>query len=170
MCRPACAIGASSPAVLSATVLPPVLGPAMTRTRAGGSAAGCRPGPPSPRPLQHQQSGCRAPRSSNAPSGAEVGLDALQVICENRARRLHHVELGGHVDRALEVSGRTRKASVSASRMRRTSSASSSSRPTMSLLISTVPSGSRNRLAPLADAPCTMPGMAPRCSARTIST
>ena len=32
----------------------------------------------------------------------------------------------------------------------------------MSLLISTVLSGSRNRLAPLVDAPCTMPGMALR--------
>ena len=35
----------------------------------------------------------------------------------------------------------------------------------MSLLISTVLSGSRNRLAPLVDAPCTMPGMPLRCSA-----
>ena len=55
---------------------------------------------------------------------------------------------------------RARNASVSASRMRRTSSASCSSSATMSLLISTVLSGSRNRLAPLVDAPCTMPGIA----------
>ena len=48
--------------------------------------------------------------------------------------------------------------------------ASASSSATMSLLISTVAIGSRNRLAPLADAPCTMPGIAALCSARTIST
>ena len=60
---------------------------------------------------------------------------------------------------------RARNASVSASRMRRTSSASCSSSATMSLLISTVLSGSRNRLAPLVDAPCTMPGNR-RCGAR----
>ena len=35
----------------------------------------------------------------------------------------------------------------------------------MSLLISTVLSGSRKRLAPLVDAPWTMPGMPLRCSA-----
>ena len=40
----------------------------------------------------------------------------------------------------------------------------------MSLLISTVLSGSRNRLAPLVDAPWTMPGMAERCSDCTTRT
>ena len=40
----------------------------------------------------------------------------------------------------------------------------------MSLLISTVLSGSRNRLAPLPELPCTMPGMAARCSDRTTRT
>ena len=54
---------------------------------------------------------------------------------------------------------RRRNASVSASRMRRTSSASCCSSATMSLLISTVLSGSRNRLAPLPELPCTMPGI-----------
>ena len=49
---PACAISASSPAVLSATVLPPVFGPVISRTVAGGmilivtgtgrSSSGCR--------------------------------------------------------------------------------------------------------------------------------
>ena len=36
-CRPACAISANSPAVFSATVLPPVFGPVMSSTRFGGS-------------------------------------------------------------------------------------------------------------------------------------
>ena len=40
----------------------------------------------------------------------------------------------------------------------------------MSLLISTVLSGSRNRLAPLAELPWTMPGIAVRFSARMTST
>ena len=60
---------------------------------------------------------------------------------------------------------RSRNASVSASRIRRTSSASCSSSATMSLLISTVLSGSRNRLAPLrrtCRARC--PGSPSRCS------
>ena len=59
---------------------------------------------------------------------------------------------------------------ISASRIRRTSSCSCCSSATMSLLISTVLSGSRNRLAPLPELPCTMPGIAVRCSARTTST
>ena len=37
MCRPACAISASSPAVLIATVLPPVFGPVMSSAVVGGS-------------------------------------------------------------------------------------------------------------------------------------
>ena len=41
---------------------------------------------------------------------------------------------------------------------------------TTSLLSVTVASGSRYRLAPLVELPCTIPGMAPRCSARTTST
>ena len=40
----------------------------------------------------------------------------------------------------------------------------------MSLLISTVAIGSMKRLAPVVDAPCTMPGIDALCSARTIST
>ena len=40
----------------------------------------------------------------------------------------------------------------------------------MSLLISTVLRGSRKRLAPLPELPWTMPGIEPRCSARTTST
>ena len=54
--------------------------------------------------------------------------------------------------------------------MRKISSVSSSSRATMSLLISTVAIGSMNRLAPVVEAPWTMPGIAALCSARTIST
>ena len=54
--------------------------------------------------------------------------------------------------------------------MRKISSASSSSSATMSLLISTVAIGSMNRLAPVVEAPWTMPGIAALCSARTIST
>ena len=37
-CRPACAISASRPAVLSATVLPPVLGPVMSSVVYGGTS------------------------------------------------------------------------------------------------------------------------------------
>ena len=54
--------------------------------------------------------------------------------------------------------------------MRKISSVSSSSSATMSLLISTVAIGSMNRLAPVVEAPWTMPGIAALCSARTIRT
>ena len=102
--------------------------------------------------------------------GRQRRLDAVDRLREPRAR-LQHVELGRRFDRPLQVDRRApRNASVSASRIRRTSSASCSSSATMSLLISTVLSGSRNRLAPLVDAPCTMPGMPLRCSAFTTST
>jgi hypothetical protein len=62
-----------------------------------------------------------------------------------------------------------RNASVSASRMRKTSSFSRSVIATTSLLSETVDM-TRYRLAPLAELPCTMPGIASRCSARTTIT
>jgi hypothetical protein len=37
-CRPACAISESSPAVFSATVLPPVFGPVMSSVVTGGTS------------------------------------------------------------------------------------------------------------------------------------
>ena len=74
--KPVCAISARSPAVLSATVLPPVFGPVMSRLVAGGTiliVTGTAlnvftPGAPSPR-----ISGCRAACSSKAPSVESAG-------------------------------------------------------------------------------------------------
>ena len=115
----------SRPAVLSATVLPPVFGPgddedARRRSqqdvdrdgidRDPGSGFGRRLGSGSGsvllEPFAHRRisSGCRAPRSSNVPSAAIDRLDAADHLREARAR-LDHVELGGDVDRALEVVG-----------------------------------------------------------------
>ena len=92
--------------------------------------------------------------------GRERRLDAVDRLARSArapaARRARSPRRSCAAGRAA----RARNASVSASRMRRTSSASCSSSATMSLLISTVLSGSRNRLAPLVDAPCTMPGIA----------
>ena len=161
--RPACAISASRPAVLSATVLPPVFGPVTSSTVGRRQII-----------LMVTGTGCfeqRMPRrlQLECAVGGERG-STPSIDCENRARAWIDVELGRRLDRALQVDGRARNASVSASRIRRTSSASCSSSATMSLLISTVLSGSRYRLAPLVDAPCTMPGMPLRCSAFTTST
>ena len=79
----------------------------------------------------------------------------------SRALRLDDVELGGRLDRALQVErARAGTGPSGCSRIRRTSSASCCSSATMSLLISTVLSGSRKRLAPLDELPWTMPGIA----------
>jgi hypothetical protein len=67
------------PAVLSATVLPPVFGPAMISTRVGGVIS------TSTGTAFDVSSGCRAARSSNAPSGAIIG-STPPVVCEKRAR------------------------------------------------------------------------------------
>ncbi len=181
-CSPACAISASRPAVLIATVLPPVLGPVISRTRVGGSitmsvgttsAGPAAKSPPSASSSRSRtariSSGCRAARSSRRPSIATSGATPLTSDPKR--------DFACSVSRSMATpseastsSGRARNASVNASRMRRTSSRSRSSISTMSLLISTVADGSRNRLAPLADPPWTMPGTLPRCSVRTIST
>ena len=120
---PACAISDSSPAVLSATVLPPVFGPVMTSTRAGGmsrTSTGTghprirpRPGPASagsdPRrrvadapPDRGDQQ--RVPRAAKLEPavGGNRRLDAVDQHRELRAR-LEHVELGGRRDGALEI-------------------------------------------------------------------
>ena len=104
-------------------------------------------------------SGCRAARSSSRPSAAIAGCDAADRI-ENCARACStSSSVAASIVRSRS-SAAARNASVSASRIRRTSSASCCSSATMSLLISTVLSGSRNRLAPLPELPCTMPGIA----------
>ena len=162
MRSPACAINASSPAVFSATVLPPVFGPVMSRIVAGGmtlivTGTGLL------------SSGWRAACSSNAPSVDSTG-SMPSIDSEKRARACStSSSVAASIVRCMSPA-RRRNASVSASRMRRTSSLSCSSSATMSLLISTVLSGSRNRLAPLVDVPCTMPGMPLRCSAFTTRT
>ena len=93
--RPACAISASSPAVLSATVLPPVFGPVISRTVAGGitlivTGTG------------RASSGCRAASSSNAPSVDSAGSIAVDRLGEP-GPRLDDVELARRLDRPLHV-------------------------------------------------------------------
>ena len=162
MRNPACAIIASRPAVFSATVFPPVFGPVTRRIVAGGitlivTATG------------FLSSGCRAACSSNAPSVESAG-SIPSIDSEKRARACSTSSSVAASIVRCRSAARARNASVSASRMRRTSSLSCSSSVTISLLISTVLRGSRNRLAPLVDVPCTMPGIPLRCSAFTRST
>ena len=146
MCSPAWAISASSPAVLSATVLPPVFGPVMSSTRDGGASSDVH---------RHRRRGAAfggvvEPVDHRLDEQRMAGLAQLDVAGggQHRLHRVHHVgepgprlqqvELLGHRHADPEVAGpRWRKRSVSASRMRKISSASSSSSATMSLLIST---------------------------------
>ena len=175
----ACAISASSADVFSATVLPPVFGPVMTSTRVGGisvmsTATGSRSRatrvPPSSRVRETTagiSSGWRAPGSSSRPSVDSAGRD-----WRGTPRRAAPWPGSRPASVAASIGARAvrrraaRKALVSAEqdpvdlfgllapRARR-----------CSLLISTVASGSRYRLAPLAELPWIRPGMAWRCSA-----
>ena len=67
-------------------------------------------------------SGCRAPRSSNAPSVDERRLDAVDRRSENRARACSTSSSVAASIVRCRSPARRRNASVSASRMRRTSS------------------------------------------------
>ena len=101
--QPACAISASSPAVFSATVLPPVFGPVMTQHAvAGGIDRASSTGTA----LAGQQ---RMPRRRQLEAAVrrQRRFDAVDSI-ENRARGLQHVELGRGVDRPLQVAGAAR--------------------------------------------------------------
>ena len=161
-CRPAWAISAKSPAVLSATVLPPVLGPVMSSTRLGGSRR-------TSTGTARSSSGCRAPVSSREVSAVNAGsMPFTRALCRALACSTSTAEATSRSTR--RSAGRWRKRSVSSNRMRKISARSLSSSSTMSLLSSTVAAGSRKSVAPLAELPCTMPGTWPRCSARTIST
>ena len=128
MCRPACAISASSPSVFSATVLPPVFGPVMTSTLDGGASQHVD---------RHRFGRLLARRLALAPLVAVVAgrgrgrqpvgdgadqqrvpggvqfddalvrhrrLDAADELREPRLR-LDDVELGGALEGALEVEG-----------------------------------------------------------------
>ena len=176
--RPAFAISASSPAVFSATVLPPVLGPVITSTDCGGTiristgtgGASVSGSPvPSRRRTAGISSGCRA--SSSSRCGVETSSGAQPPLsCANAARACSASISVAACSVRWRSAARLRRAFASSRRIRWTSAASRSRRVTISLLTSTVLSGSRNRLAPLPELPWTMPGIDPRCSALTTST
>ena len=117
MCKPACAIAASSPAVFSATVFPPVLGPVMTRTRVGVrrmSTGGSRNGvgvmccqslsdcrSRSLTCAAHQQRMSSSLQLERSVSGDDR-FDGARHQREPRAR-LDDVQRGGDFDRSLEL-------------------------------------------------------------------
>ena len=116
-CSPACAIAANSPAVFSATVLPPVLGPAMISTRVGGviststatgsvcvRVAGASSSASSRARTADISSGWRAAAQLERAVGRDERLDAAGHLREARPG-LDGVELGGHLERALEIVG-----------------------------------------------------------------
>ncbi len=179
-CKPDCAISANRPTVLSATVLPPVLGPEMTRTDASppterltgtgslarvmpsraassGISSGC---------LQSSSSkrGC-SPRAASTISGgwAFIATARSAIACTASSS-----PSAAAIDSISEARSPTR--AVSSCRMRTTSRRSASCSSTMSLLSSTAGSGSTNRLAPEPELPWTMPGSWPFCSAFSSST
>ncbi len=113
---PACAINDSSPAVLSATVLPPVFGPVMSSTFAGGRSrmvTGTGPATfrsPASGPilesdarqhLRHQQRMSRREELEGA-VGRQLRLDAVDQLREPGAR-LQHVEVRRRLDGPLHV-------------------------------------------------------------------
>ena len=113
-CRPACAIAASSPAVFSATVLPPVFGPVMISTRVGGTAR-CRPasvatGPTglvldvdaARSPRRHQQRMTRAAQLERAVCG-DHRLHAADHDARTAPRAWMTSSSVADVDRPLEV-------------------------------------------------------------------
>ena len=116
----------------------------------------------------HQQ---RVPRAFELEGavGRDHRLDAADRQREARAR-LDHIELGGDVDRAAQI---VRPAAE------RVGQRQQDAADLLGLLLLERddvvvdldgPERLENRLAPLADPPWTMPGIAERCSARTIST
>ena len=123
---PACAISASSPNALSATVLPPVFGPEITsaarrrRRRAGRTTTdGWRAGVVTRESRTRDQQ--RMPRAAEleAAVGREAGRDAVQALRRGAPSRAARRGRRAGVERALEVVARARRnASVSASRMR----------------------------------------------------
>ena len=156
---PACAISASRPNALSATVLPPVFGPEITSARVGGTITRSdaiddrRPARPRPSTSGSRtagiSSGCRAPRNSMRPSATSARRDAVHARA-SRALACSSSSSGGRRRRARPArpaAGGTR--SSAPSRMRWISSRSRSASATTSLFSSTVASGSRYRLAPL---------------------
>ena len=93
MCSPACAISASSPAVLSATVLPPVFGPVISSAVCGGSitmSTGTGLAGSSSTSLEYRaatvriSSGWRALMSTSRPSCAIAGA-MPSMVCDKRA-------------------------------------------------------------------------------------
>ena len=177
--RPACAIIARRPAVLSATVLPPVFGPVMSSTVDGGITLMVTErvrGVPRVRRFVLRPDARPTPSADAAQPAARSARRSTARVRSRRSRRKTAPSPAARrvrrrppsCGRGLPPAGETRRSTRAG--CDRTSSCSCSSRATMSLLISTVLSGSRNRLAPLVDEPCTMPGMAPRCSALTTST
>ena len=171
--HPACAISASSPTVLSATVLPPVLGPVINSTSVGAPLD--RDG----RDIAFEQrvAGLEQPRTD----GAVRQVAVLRGRCAAGlpARRRHLVG----EDVPSPGAGRARPAP------RRSSDrlgGSAPTRPPASAACvrlccssicssrrfgrSTTASGSTNSVAPLADWSCTMPRISARYSAFTGST
>ena len=107
---PACAITASRPIALSATVLPPVFGPEITSARVGGDDEQVRGDDGVRRRIVEirtagMSSGCRAPRNSMRPSVASPGAMPSSALGEADLR-VQLVEVRAGVERALEVVAR----------------------------------------------------------------
>ena len=140
--------------------LPPVFGPVIGRQLAGGitlTVTGTAAHQRMARRLQLEGT-ARQGRLGSPSIDAETARApaARRAGCvSDRPRQLARTRAGTHRPTPAESVHLPSSCSRSA---------------TMSLLISTVLSGSRNRLAPLVDAPCTMPGIDVRCSALTTST
>src|SRR5712692_240816 len=164
---PDCAASAASPTVLSATVLPPVLGPLITSTVSSPPSSSVigTTARPSRRSLS-SSTGWRAASSVICESALKAGSAQLN----SRAKRARaKVESSSPIVAAANWIG-PRSAcsrSVSSRRIRAISAASSSASWTSLLLSSMASSGSTNTVWPVALEPCTTPCTCRRSAERT---
>ena len=164
---PACAISDSSPAVLSATVLPPVFGPVITSTRGGIggiSRTSVR------RDLDGGAGEQRMPRRAQFEPAVRRRSPARPRRRRANCARLEHVERRRRVDRAMQV------AAAAAERIRQREQDAADFLRFLLLerddVVVDLDGAERleEQARAAAELPCTIPGIAPRCSARTTST
>ena len=164
-CRPHRAISAHSPVVLSATVLPPALGPEMSRqppaTTFTSLATHRRPA----RSISGWRACSRSTRGAASSTGAAAISSSARIAALTMTSRAPAATIA-----ASKPSASSATQPDSRAKMRRSSSATSHSASFLRLLRSTISSGSMKIVAPLCDVPWTMPFTKPLPSVRTGST
>ena len=166
ICNPAWCISTSNPIVFRATVLPPVFGPVITSARKSGpidTVIGTTSSP---------SRGCRAD-TSRRPAGPAGSVMATRSASIERASRARAAMRSSAAAASSDPLNASLCPPTTWDSLRRTLSSSRiASAPVSrhSLHRSTASKGSTNRVAPVCETSCTMPGTAFRCSTLTSST